>query len=493
MVPRHLVGAMLALGLGLGCPLFVASALPQGADKERIDKLVSQLGSQVFTERMAATQELDAIGAPALEALKKAATSNEPEQRRRAEELVARIERRVEAQRLLAPTRVRLVCKDTPVADAVADLAKKSGVNVILTTPAQAKERRVTLDTGEASFWQALDLLCHQGGLIEVGSVDVPLRVGDIQPPQAAAGIGQVLLADGKPLDLPTQHAGAARIRALPPNTPVLASPRGQGEILFALGARLEPRVQFQSMKGAQIDKALDDQGQDLMPIAASDPAAPVDQPVFIGNVGGMARGIVGTGDHQAPVRLKVGSKPSKTIKELTGKISAEVRTAPEPVMVVDDVFKAVGKTVKGKQGGTLTLAAMERQDDGLFMVRVELQPPPDAADQPILRARIRRGALLIQPIMPQGMQIQVQQAGGGFGFVGDSMGITLLNAKGQTMQLVQTPSRTFKLANMVATHELTLVFKPQEGQGDPARLVYSTARIVTLEVPFTLRDVPLP
>jgi hypothetical protein len=46
---------------------------------------------------------------------------------------------------------------------------------------------------------------------------------------------------------------------------------------------------------------------------------------------------------------------------------------------------------------------------------------------------------------------------------------------------------------NNQVTHEVTFIFTPQPGQGEPAKLVYTTTRPATVEIPFTLNDVPLP
>jgi hypothetical protein len=59
-----------------------------------IDKLIQELGSPQFAEREAATKRLEAIGAPAAEALRKAAASPEAEVRRRAETLLAGLKRK---------------------------------------------------------------------------------------------------------------------------------------------------------------------------------------------------------------------------------------------------------------------------------------------------------------------------------------------------------------------------------------------------------------
>ncbi len=63
------------------------------ADGRRIDGLIRQLSSDDFEEREAATQALARVGGPVLDALRKAASTNpDPEARRRADELVVRIE-----------------------------------------------------------------------------------------------------------------------------------------------------------------------------------------------------------------------------------------------------------------------------------------------------------------------------------------------------------------------------------------------------------------
>src|SRR5947209_4935109 len=124
------------LGVGIGL-LGLLLALPPAAGADdakataaRVAQLVKQLGSNAFAEREAASKQLEAIGPPALDALRPAANAPDPEVKRRARELVQRLERRAEAETVLAPTKVHLVCKDTPVAEALTDLAKKSGVTL---------------------------------------------------------------------------------------------------------------------------------------------------------------------------------------------------------------------------------------------------------------------------------------------------------------------------------------------------------------------------
>lgn len=81
--------------------LAAASGVPGQSDHEtvthRIDRLVRQLGDDRFARREAATKELEAIGEPALGALRKAASHDDAEIRWRAKKVVDSITSRVRA------------------------------------------------------------------------------------------------------------------------------------------------------------------------------------------------------------------------------------------------------------------------------------------------------------------------------------------------------------------------------------------------------------
>src|SRR5262249_30321458 len=137
-------------------------------DMAKVVQLIERLGNNNFEEREKASRELEGIGAPALEALRKATQNTDIEVKNRALDLVAKIEKQILQDKLLAPTGLRLVYKDTPVAEAVADLAKKSKYNIVLHDPQKKlTDRKVTLDTGETTFWEAFDQFCQQAGLME--------------------------------------------------------------------------------------------------------------------------------------------------------------------------------------------------------------------------------------------------------------------------------------------------------------------------------------
>jgi hypothetical protein len=178
MKTRWLVVALLA---GLVLSAFPPSqAVSEQADSARIARLISQLASLKFSERRQASRELDAMGEPALNALRKAMGDPDLETCHRARELVARIEKRLDAASVLAPTRLRLVCNGMPVTDAIAELARKAKIEILIDPKSRARlaQRKVTLDTGEVTFWEALDMLCQKAGLVETTLQNVPANNG---------------------------------------------------------------------------------------------------------------------------------------------------------------------------------------------------------------------------------------------------------------------------------------------------------------------------
>jgi len=467
------------------------------ADEARIGKLIAQLGSASFTEREEATRTLEGIGLPALAALKQAAQSNDFETRQRAEALVARLEKLQESARLLAPTRVTLRFTDTPLPQAVAELARQSKQMVTLGGDlTKLNGRSVTLDARETPFWEALAQFCAAARLVEAATVSAPIpppgtnrrrpASGVVSPHQAAR---QIVLVDGQPAALPTHHAGAARLRALPAGTHLLTNqPKGAGEILFALGLGLEAQVPLQRIINVRIDQATDEHGQALTVLAANPaPAADPDAPIFLGNLNGRPQAIASTaGQTQLPIRLKAGAQPAKRLKELTGLVALEIRTPPEPVMTMDDILKAAGKTVKGAQGGALTVREVTTQDDGQVRIKVELDQPPET-NQPNAQA----GGIQMQGNVIFGGMVRIgdNSLGGLFG----RLGLSLVDGKGEPFSLAGHQTHQVRINNNQVTHETTLLFKPQAGQGAPAKLIYTATRPATVEIPFTLKDVPLP
>lgn len=166
MFKRNLLGALALCLFGIGSIALTQDRDLADRDAARIETLVQQLGSAKFTDREKAKKELEGIGTPALTALKKAAKDDNLETSKRAEELVRKIEERMLTADMLNPKRVHLNVKDQPVLEVVAELSRLSGYNLqVVGDRAALADKKITIDTGNVTFFEALDQVCAKAGL----------------------------------------------------------------------------------------------------------------------------------------------------------------------------------------------------------------------------------------------------------------------------------------------------------------------------------------
>ena len=208
------------LTLGLGLAVLAATAAPveqpDKPDADKIAKLVAQLGSDNFDEREKASADLETIGDPAYDALRQALKSTDEEVHKRAEILVGKIERRKESAEALKPKHVHLIYKDTPLTEALEDFNKQSGCSIVLGDPdGKLKDRKITLDTGDVTFWQALNQFCDKAGLQEYqSSSTAPTPIGGLRPGNGVAP-GVPLVPQPIKIQPPNKNGAAAPRRPL--------------------------------------------------------------------------------------------------------------------------------------------------------------------------------------------------------------------------------------------------------------------------------------
>jgi hypothetical protein len=357
------------------------------------------------------------------------------------------------------------------------------------------------------------------------------------QPGQIGGQPGQLILKDGKEKPVPTCYSGAVRIQALADTRRFGTAPDGQ--ILVGLKVSPEPKIRWQTLVNLRVTKAVDDQGQTLTPMMDNVPGVGA-PPAPFGGFGG-ARGIrmlpVGGpwavnsygGLHQyLSVRLKKGEKASKQLKELSGTITAQVLGEPEVHIHTDAILKSSGKAYKGKAGGQIKVNGVQ-VNNGRVTVRVELEqpanvvpaqtggirgfnggtqiilppqvlpvpaPPPAApgklgAFQVQVQGRIQIAAPGAQ-IAPA--QIQIQVGGGGVAFVpgyfGNMNGLELQDEKGKAIPCISSGMvGRAGPGGFVAEHQM--IFQVQKDQ-KPARLVFKGSKQFNVDIPFTLKNVPL-
>jgi outer membrane protein assembly factor BamB len=489
----------------------VAEALPLpdsvAATAAPIAALVAGLGGDNYADREAAALALEAAGVAAIDPLRAAAGNPDPELSRRAAGLIRAIEKRAESARLLAPPRLHLQYQDRPLAEATLDFARKCGV-VLRLPPELAKsgERKVTLDTGEVTFWDAFDRFCAAAGLVEVppvapapdprgGSVTVSSMV-------IVGGVGgrastdvmrttpddrplELMLADGRPAPTPASAGGAVRVRAVPPDVALPHLKKDDGEALVALDVALAGPVQWQKVVGVRLDRALDDEGRSLAAVFT-----PFNRPppttIVSGRGGLMINGMpVVTPPEETdsaaarvtPLRLKQpAEKPAKMLKELTGTITAQVRTPREALVTIDNVLQSAGRLVKGRHGGEVHVVEAVKTEDGQVRIKVRVEA-------------VGR-ALSDVPQNPFGGTLIVNGKRLGDENLLSSLDFSLLDVTGKPFRTV-TAVHTGVRAG--AAPEYELVYEAEAGQGEAAKFVYADRRTLFIDVPFTLQDVPLP
>jgi hypothetical protein len=465
---------------------------------DRLTQLIVQLGSDQFAEREAATRELSALGPVALDSLRRASEAEDPELQRRARKLLRQVEKRLTADQLLEPKRIRLVYRDTPVTEAVADLARSTGLPVrIAGDPAPLAERRLSLDTGDTTLWDALAQFCRKAGLTERGPDAAafqddryeynagPRRIvafdrtawgSDPRPKRP------LLLEDGAWQELPTCHAGGLRIRALPPGIPTPATPVA-GEELLALEVLTEPHIQWDAVLAVRVDRAVGAKSPLLKRRAVSGAlgsaagTGPEEMLVvwdgsgeFPANPFGDARYVL--------LRLRLADMSPRRLQELSGTIAARIRTPFEKLASVDRILQAAGSTVRSADGSALQVIEAMHTDQGPYRIRVALTAPPPELVSGGMPARL---VVLARPWWGRDTEAGSPE----------STAFTLLDARGRRFSLASGEVQGTLAKGL--RHDFTLVFQPLPDRAPPIRLLYNARRPVTVEVPFTLRDVPLP
>jgi hypothetical protein len=487
------------------------------AEENRLNSLVTKLGSQEFQEREEATKALMVAGAPALEYLQKAGTSSDAEIRRRAGLIMARIEKDIETARLLKPKRIHLAYHDIPITDAVADFAKESKYPLQFEGDrVRMAGRKINLDTGDVTFWEALDQFCRAAGLMEqhgprpanpttqnmtpkemrLWELRMMQRRGMAIPP-ARVDFGRLVLLDGRE-SLPTSLTGGVRMRLLHPKTQIPGNAKSSEEAVLALEVSPEPGIDWRGILEARVEKAVDCQGQEVRQIqenaAGSNGIADEMAAVVAFNVNAANNGIIFGGDvdnitaqpgpppREIPIRLRLKDRDTKSLREIQGVLFAQVQTPYEPVIRMDRILQAEGKTIKGPDNSFLKTLEVQRADNGQIKLRVALRAPSMGEDA----LAMMQGAIFVRRFNGR-MAFMAQQEGESAA----AQRLALQDSKGRCFQLVNCEEST-QVNGMEITQEFRLVYQIKPGLEEPAQLIYSGNRLVTIEIPFTFKNVPL-
>jgi hypothetical protein len=166
---------------------------------------------------------------------------------------------RIAAAEALTPRRVTLRLKDVSTADAVATLARTSGVDLLYDRQASLFDpgaKNVTLDLDGVLFWEALDRLCTAAGLSYGWGSEGPIRLTEGTPAPLSG------LSYAGSVRLQATRVFYSRSRALGgKGTPALAG----GELSFSVLP--EPGTRVLGLGQPRLTEAVDEGGESLLPV----------------------------------------------------------------------------------------------------------------------------------------------------------------------------------------------------------------------------------
>jgi hypothetical protein len=456
------------------------------ADADRIARLIAQLGSPQFADREKANETLADLGQPALAALQRARQGSDPEVRRRAEVIVQRIERRVDTAEVLKPSHLRLVFKDMPLDAAIEALSERTGLQV--SVEGDRRQERVTLDTGTVTLWQAYEDFCGRVGLAEKVRVARVERsrgnldgrgtiVIDTRNMPTDSNDHRRVLTTGRSDRTPTFLDGALRLKALPVTHG--ADTQGQ-DVAFLLDVATEPRLQWQTILGVKITRAVDNRGQArVQPTAfvagANTASVGDDVLIIVDSEGGLPWDHLRT----VPVRLGRGKESAQRLKEVKGILTAVVRSPVEELATVDVPPRQLNHTIDGRKGHDIVVKSFEQGDEVLRM-HVQVGWPQQEGPTtmgPGRVVRVNRGFRGRQaaPVAEEGEPTPM-----------------LLDKDGKRPQTAVSflIGREQRGDRIVATYLLT--FQREQGVHEPVKVQVTGRRNVLIEAPFVFKDVPL-
>ncbi len=469
------------------------------------DDSIVQLASRSYAEREAAAKALDALGTVAIPALHKArAESSNPEVQLRVNALIARIQRRADSIAAIQAKPVSFDFKDRPLSSAIADLRLKTGIPLVLDPSVKDSARPITLKVDELPPWLAIERFCEAAGLRDIltplakpeAKVGRPVRrparqlesselVPSGVPPLGRPDELPILLVDGKNSGA-SDSTGGLRIRALPLTYTGSGADRNAGEVKLHFDVAPQPGLNWIHTKEIRIGRATSSTGRELSALFRLEP---VPSP-FAGIEDGIAVTIdIAEGDiatqkptrtnaRAVPVTFKADERDGKSLRNLEGLIVGEVSRANRPILTIDD-FASSGGQAFDCQGTTLTVVSITsdaKSGSTKLVLRIGGQSNFDGVQQamPLPGMRNRLGELGLSDRSIKNIRYY------------DAEGRVM---KQPVQQAVNSTNDGFSEST-----EFTLRFGSASSNvaPKPVKLVVWGTEIVTVEVPFKLKDVPL-
>jgi hypothetical protein len=325
---------------------------------------------------------------------------------------------------------------------------------------------------------------------IGLGQIFGQIAIGMDQLPAGRAKENVIILKEGKFVLLPTDNRSAYRIRLLKNPETVFGKPDDK-HILIGLEVTPEPRFKLQEITGVKITKSVDESGQILEQdtnISRNDILAPpmpgriIARPIqAIGQ-----EGKAGAVDSKVPIHFLKAQKESKSIQMLEGKLILQVLDDSKPILEITNIEKEVGKKIEGKSGAWLKINECGKDAKGFHSLRIEYDIPADAVAANAQNNRIQLGNI--------GVQNNIIIQNGQFNIVGGAApanlgGFKILDVEGKA--LTPSSSSTSMQVGPGGTKRSINVTYPANSKA-PSKIIYEGGTPIAVEVPFSLKLVPL-
>jgi hypothetical protein len=306
-----------------------------------------------------------------------------------------------------------------------------------------------------------------------------------------------VVLADGPTVRLPADRSSAVRVTALPPGFPAHRVVRGAGLVHLALEVApvgvLPAGGRWEETLGVRIRRAEDEAGRPVPPAHPDDPppasgtqaevvafggfAVPQLVPVDLGPADGKG---LRPNPRVVAVPLRTGDRAVKSLSVLDGVVVGEVTLTDQPLLTLTDLSRLVGRAPPAVTDIRLTVLAYRSDPTGAVTLRLK-SDAPNPWSLPQLGRRPMPG--LNGAVLWEGGGAAVAQLGR----------YRFADAAGRPLPTPRLKAAVPHDDGLRQTLELDLEFAPRPGSGPPDRVTVVGDRPAVVEVPFRLRNVPLP
>lgn len=463
----------------------------------QINKWIAELASSEYQVRQSAFDRLAGCGPEAVESLRQAIKSKDPEVRLRAGNILARVERRIEAGKLLTPTRINLDYQDAPLPEVVKDLAKRTGLPLILDSDLEAElTRKITLRVKDTPVLEALALFYTRANLSppwvkaraegnfeyrrNSSSVIITTRRGDPDPTDLLNRLPYTsnLVLRQPPADAPepvVSHAGAIQLGLsgrIRPNAE---------EVRLEVEAMTEPHLEWEKSHGVRIDRAIDEKGRPLTQVV-EDVQKKSEQQFSRRGVVIINRQVIGETETSAEQKNQLmilkPHREAKRIREMQGVLIGQVQTPLEDLVAVDQIMALKKRHFPGRWAGSVLVKAVDKATDGSVRLLLDVTEPPRELEDP--RNIGREVTIIVDGKVVNGPRVP-------------TMGRDNFHLEDEAGRPWELASASHTGNTDGRTCEIELVFSPRAKSGPPMRFIYRDRRSRIIEIPFTFKDIALP